>query len=122
MTDEPVQTADESTQMLQRQLVQAQERLVQAELKSHAIRAGIIDVDCLKLLDTSALTMDDDGNIPDAAGALSRLKRDKPWLFALPNSSHPSPPPAPEPPKTKTAKDMTHKEWRTAREKLIRGR
>jgi hypothetical protein len=121
MTDESTQPPD-PTQDLQRQLAQANQRLVQAELKSHAIRAGIIDVDCLRLLDTSDLKVDDDGNIPDAAGALARLKRDKPWLFANPNSSHPAPAPAPEPPKAKTAKEMSHKEWRLAREKLVRGR
>jgi hypothetical protein len=122
MTDEPTQTAGESTEALQRQLAQANERLVQAELKSHAIRAGIIDVDCLRLLDTSDLKLDDDGNIPDAAGALARMKRDKPWLFGNPNTSHPAAAPAAEPPKTKSARDMTHKEWRLAREKLIRRR
>jgi hypothetical protein len=121
MTDESAQTPN-PTQDLQRQLDQANQRLVQAELKSHAIRAGIIDVDGLRLLDTSDLMLDDDGNIPGAAGALARLKRDKPWLFGNPNTSHPAPPPAPEPPKTKTAKDMTHKEWRLAREQLIRRR
>ncbi len=83
------------TDSLRQQLAAANTRLVQAELKAHAIRAGIIDLDCLKLLDMSALQLDDQGNLPEAAAALATLKRDKPWLFAKPNSSHPAPPPAP---------------------------
>jgi hypothetical protein len=107
---------------LRQQLATANQRLIQAELKSHALRAGIIDLDCLKLLDASALTLDENGTVPNAAAALANLKRDKPWLFTNPNSSHPAPPPAPEPPKTRMAKDMTVREWQIARDRLIRGR
>ena len=74
------------------------------------------------MLDTSSLKFDDEGNLPDAKTALANLKRDKPWLFSKPNSSHPAPPPAAEPPKMRMAKEMTHDEWRAARERLIRGR
>ena len=117
MTDEP-----NAAEALQQQLDQANQRLVQAELKSHAIRAGIIDIDCLKLLDTAALKLDEQGNLPDAPAALARLKREKPWVFQQQNSSHPAPAPAPEPPQQKTAREMTQSEWRVAREKLIQGR
>ena len=115
MTDEPTPSA-----VLQEMLDQANQRLVQAELKSYAIRAGIIDIDCLKLLDSSVLKLDENGDLPDATAALARLKRDKPWVFRQTNSSHPAPPPAPEPPQQKTAKEMTHTEWRLAREQLIK--
>ncbi|MGI4944865.1 MAG: hypothetical protein ACRYHQ_30630 [Janthinobacterium lividum] len=117
MTDEP-----NPSEALQQQLDQANQRLVQSELRGHAIRAGIIDVDCLKLLDSSALKLDEHGTLPEAAAALAQLKRDKPWVFAQPNSSHPAPPPAPAPPQQKTAKDMTHAEWRMARDQLIKRR
>jgi hypothetical protein len=110
------------TDILRQQLAQANSRLVHAELKSHAIHAGIIDLDCLKLLDTSSLQLDADGNLPNAAAALATLKRDKPWLFARASSSHPALTPAPEAPKTRMAKEMTHAEWQAARERLIRGR
>jgi hypothetical protein len=115
MTDEP-----NPTEALQQQLDQANQRLVQAELKNHAIRAGIIDVDCLKMLDSSALKLDEHGNLPDAAAALARLKKEKPWVFRQQNSSHPVPPPAPEAPQQKNAKEMTQNEWRLAREQLIK--
>ena len=110
------------TEILRQQLAQANARLVQAELKTHAIQAGIIDLDCLKLLDASGLQIDADGSLPNAGAALANLKREKPWLFAKANSSHPSSTPAPEPPKTRLAKDMSYEEWQTARSRFIRGR
>ena len=123
MTDTPADPpAPDDTTALREQLATANARLIQAELKSHALRAGIIDLDCLKLLDVSAFKLDENGTLPDAATALANLKRDKPWAFPKPNSSHPAPAPTPEPPKTRMAKDMTVREWQIARERLIRGR
>jgi hypothetical protein len=120
--DQPEAPLPDPTEILRIQLGQANARLVQAELKAHAIQAGIIDLDCLKLLDTSAMQLDSEGNLPNAAAALANLKRDKPWVFSKPNSSHPAPPPAAEPPKTRMAKDMSYGEWQAARERFVRGR
>ncbi len=123
MTDTPDQPIDApTTEALQRQLAVANGRLIHAEMKAHAIRAGIIDLDGLKLLDQSALKLDENGNIDGAAALMDQLKRDKPWLFTKPNSSHPAQPPAPEPAKPRMAKDMTYREWQLARERLLRGR
>ena len=122
MPEETLPPAPDPTETLRQQLAAANARLVQAELRTHAVRAGIIDVDCLKLLDTSKLQLDDEGNLPQAEATLAALKREKPWAFARPNSSHPTPAPTPEAPKTRMAKDMSHLEWQTAREQLIRGR
>ena len=110
------------TETLRQQLATANARLIQSELKSHALRAGIIDIDCLKLLDTSALQLDEHGNLPQAQSVIDTLKRDKSWAFAKPNSSHPAPAPTPEPPKTRLAKEMSYREWQDARDRLIRGR
>lgn len=97
-------------------------RLLRAELKAEAVRAGIIDLDGLKLLDTSALKLMPDGSLPNAAEVLAQFKRDKPWMFAKPNSSNPGLAPAAEQPKVRVAKDMSHTEWQAARERLIRAR
>ena len=110
------------TDALRQQLAAANARLVQAELKSQAVRAGIIDVDLLKLLDTTSLQLDESGNLPKAQEILATLKRDKPWAFAKANTSNPAPAPTPESPKTRMAKDMSYDEWRAARERLVRGR
>ena len=123
MTDIPEQSLDApTTEALQHQLAVANSRLIHAEMKAHAIQAGIIDLDGLKLLDQSALKLDAEGNIAGAAGLMDQLKRDTPWLFTKPNSSHPAPPPTPEPAKPRMAKDMTYREWQLARERLLRGR
>ena len=121
MSEETTPSPD-PTETLRQQLAAANARLVQAELKAHAIGAGIIDLDCLKMLDASNLKLDEQGNLPDAQAALVNLKRDKPWLFANPNSSQPVAAPKAEPPKTRMAKDMTYPEWQAARERLIKGR
>ena len=125
MTDEPAlpdhaARIGELEQELAAMRSQATTRLIQSELKSEAIRLGILDLDCLKLIETASLKPGEDGAVPEAAVAVARLKRDKPWMFNQSNSSHPAAPPAPEPPQPKTARQMTHDEWRTAREKLIK--
>lgn len=122
MTDPALPTED-PTEALRQQLAQANQRLIQAELKAHATQLGIHDLDGLKLLDQSTLKLDEHGAVPNAAELLAKLKTDKPWLFKQPsnNTSHPAPPPAAEPPKTRSAKDMSYSEWQKARDRLIRG-
>lgn len=122
MTDAPSDPPADPTEALRTQLAAAHQRLIQSELKAHALRAGIIDLDGLKLMDITTFKLDDQGNIPDPTAALATLKRDKPWLFTRASSSHPAAAPAPEPPKTRMAKEMTYEEWQAARGRLIRGR
>ena len=121
MTDQPELTADPSA-TLQEQLDRANKKLVQSELRNHAIRAGMIDLDLLKLLDTAGFSVDDNGNLPQATEALARLQREKPWMFANSNSSQVKPAPVAEPPKARNAMTMTRSEWQAARDKLVRGR
>ena len=121
-TEAPAAAPAESTEALRKQLDDAHHRLIQSELKSHALRAGIIDVDGLKMMDTSALKIDDKGNLPDPTAALATFKVAKPWLFRQASSGNPSAAPAPEPPKARMAKEMTYEEWQSARSRLIRGR
>ncbi len=126
MTDAPIDAPAplpaETPEALRKQLDAAHHRLLQSELKAHALRAGIIDVDGLKMMDTSTLKLDDKGNLPDPTAALATFKRDKPWLFRQTSSGNPSSPPAPEPPKSRTVKEMSYEEWQAARNRLIRGR
>ena len=121
MTDTPDPDAP-TTEALQAQLATANARLINAELKSHAIRAGILDLDGLKLIDQSALKLDADGTVASAPSLMEQLKRDKPWLFAKPNSSFPSAAPVSRPAPQRMAKEMGHDEWRAARERLLKGR
>jgi hypothetical protein len=113
---------------LEKQLTEVQKkaeaRLVQAELKAEAMRAGIIDPDGLKLLDLSKIKLNDLGEVENASSLIAQMKQVKPWLFsasASSSSAAASAPPA-EPPRQKLATEMTEDEWRSARAALLRRR
>ena len=98
-------------------------KLIHAELKAEAIRAGMVDLDGLKLLDISEFTLDRHGDVAGAEGILAGLKRAKPWLFGQgASSSAAAHAPRPEPPRTRHANELSHDEWLTARAALLRRR
>ena len=109
---------------LERQLAElearSQARLVAAELKAEAIRAGMIDLDGLKLADTSTLVLDEDGAVRGAAAVLAELRRAKPWLFAAGSSSSSAAAPPAAPPRARLATEMSVAEWRAARSEILR--
>jgi len=109
---------------LERQLheaeIQSVMRLRQAELKAEAVRAGIVDLDGLKLLDPAVLTAPS-GDL-DAAGTIAKLRREKPWLFNAGSSSSGASVPQAAPIKRKLATEMSIDEWRAARAELLRRR
>ncbi len=111
---------------LQRQLDALQasttQRLIRAELKAHAVRAGMVDLDGLKLIDTATVTLDEDGELAGGAALMEAFRHAKPWLFAAANSSTPASPPPSQPPKAKKATEMTVAEWKAARAELLRHR
>jgi hypothetical protein len=90
-------------------------RLVRAEMKMEAIRAGMVDLDGLKLLDLSGIRPNDQGEVPDAADRIAKLKKAKPWLFGMLSSSSPLATPSAQPLRQKHAKEMTSDEYRAAR-------
>ncbi|MCM8735999.1 phage scaffolding protein [Azospirillum sp. A1-3] len=103
----------------------ANDRIIRAELKAAAIKAGMVDLDGLKLADLSAVKLDDTGNVTGADEMLAALKESKPYLFSAPqpHSSNPTPPPpAPKPGDKKLAKDMTPEEFQAARRAIAAGR
>ena len=99
---------------------QARTNLVMAELKAEAVRAGMVDLDGLKLLDTSAVTIGEGGDVTGAATAMERFRRAKPWLFGGASSTTTAVPPPSQPPRAKRATDMTPEEYRAARAALMR--
>jgi hypothetical protein len=115
--------AETAEAALARTQAEADSRLIRAELKAEAIRAGMVDLDGLKLLDTSEIRLGANGEVVDAAAILGKLKRAKPWLFAGPaSSSAAANPPRPEPPRTRHANELSHEEWLQARAALLRRR
>ena len=97
-------------------------RLVRAELKVEAIRAGMVDLDGLKLVDLSDLKLTKSGELENASTIMSRLRQTKPWLFSTSSSSSPASPPPAQPPRKKLATEMTDTEYRAARADLVKRR
>lgn len=99
---------------------QARTSQLMAELKAEAIRAGMVDLDGLKLLDTTSLTISDQGEVAGTATLMDRFRRQKPWLFGHTSTSTTTVPPPQQPPRAKQATDMTPDEYRTARAAILR--
>ena len=110
---------------LERQLHEAEARSVmqlrQAELRAEAMRAGIVDIDGLRLLDPESLGGGREA-IPAASEVIGKLRRDKPWLFGASHSSSAGAAPSAAPVRRRLATDMTIEEWRAARAELLRRR
>jgi len=100
----------------------AENRLIRAELKAEAVRAGILDLDGLKLVDTSGVKLNETGDVEGAPQIIAQLRQAKPWLFGSASSSSIAAPPPAQPPRQKRATDMTEAEWRAARADILRRR
>jgi hypothetical protein len=96
---------------------EANARLIRADLKAEAIRAGMVDLDGLKLIDMAEVRLSDAGEVVEAAAVLAKLKRAKPWLFGAASSSA-----AANPPRMRHANELTHEEWLAARAALLKRR
>ncbi len=101
---------------------ETQARLIRAELKTEAVRAGMIDLDGLKLVELSAVKLSAHGEIEGGAELMADMKRTKPWLFGVPSSSSPTNPPPAQAPRQKLATEMTDDEYRAARATLLKHR
>lgn len=100
---------------------EADKRVLLAELKGEALKAGLVDLDQLKLLDLSSVKLAN-GKLEGADALFTGLKESKPYLFGQPPSSSSStqtPPPA-TPPAQKNAKDMDSAEYAKARADMLK--
>ncbi|MGC9268989.1 hypothetical protein [Acidiphilium sp.] len=96
------------------------EKLKRAELKIEAVRAGMVDLDGLKLIDFDKIVLAEDGSVPDAPAVMTKLKREKPWLFGGASSSSTAAVPRAEPARARHARDLSEAEWRAARAEMLR--
>lgn len=98
----------------------AEQRVIRAELKAEALKAGMVDLDGLKLADLSSVKLNEAGEVEGAEELMASLKKAKPYLFGSPNSSTPGAPPAPKPPEIKKATEMSLEEYRQAKAELLK--
>jgi hypothetical protein len=117
---DPEQRIRELEQQMQEMRRDADKRVLQANLQMEAVRAGMIDLDGIKLIETAGIRMTEDGKIAGGADLMQRLKRDKPWLFSARSSSAPAEAPPHQLPQPKLAIEMTDEEYRVARAQLLK--
>jgi hypothetical protein len=97
----------------------AEQRIIRAELKAAALKAGMVDLDGLKLADLSTVKLNDKGEVEGAEALMETMKKAKPYLFQS-GSSTSSTDPKPKPGDTKpaNAKEMTKEQYEAEKKKL----
>lgn len=97
-------------------------RLIRAELKAHAVAAGIVDLEGLKLIDVAGLKLNEAGEIEGAAELMAKVKEAKPWLFKAEkqSSSNTQKPPDKGDDGKKKATEMDTKEYAAAKAKALK--
>lgn len=96
---------------------EAAEKITRAELKSHAMRHGIVDTDVLSLLDISKLKVSESGDVLNADEVIQDFKATKPHFFAVSTSS--SAPAPSKRPQEVNANDLSYAEVDAALAKLL---
>ncbi len=97
----------------------AEQRIIRAELKAAAVKAGMVDLDGLKLADLSNVKINEAGEVEGAEDLMKALKEAKPYLFSSTQStSTASPTPNPKPATAKKATEMTDEEYARARAQI----
>jgi hypothetical protein len=97
----------------------AEQRIIRAELKAEAIKAGMVDIDGLKLADLSSIKIDEKGEITGATELMTALKESKPYLFKeATSSSSADPVPPKEKPKPFDARTATPEERKAEARRL----
>ncbi len=90
---------------------EAERRVVHAEVKALAARAGMVDPDGVKLLDLSAVRLSREGELEGAESLMEAARKERPWLFGDARSSNTAPAPKP-----RDAREGRHARGMTARE------
>lgn len=101
----------------------ANERIIRAELRTAALKAGMVDLDGLKLADLTEVKLNDQGEVDGADALMTKLKEAKPYLFGAPQSGTSSThtPPNPNPTGPKKATEMTDEEYQAEKARAIKG-
>jgi hypothetical protein len=88
----------------------ADQRVIRAELKAAAVKAGMTDMDFLKIADISKVKLGDDGEVIGADELMESLKKSKPHWFGTASTSSTHEKPNPGAQKVKKVSEMTPEE------------
>lgn len=115
-------TKDKETALTEAQQ-KANDRILRSELKAAALKAGMIDLDGLKLADLSKVKLLESGDIEGAEALMEQMKKEKAYLFgAASSTSSTAEKPKPGDTKPKKATEMTDEEYKAARKKAAAGK
>lgn len=97
----------------------ANDRVIRAELRTAALKAGMVDLDGLKLADLSKVKLNEEtGEVEGADDLMKELKEAKPYLFqSSANTSNPDKPPPKKQDSPKKATEMSNEEWEAEKKK-----
>ncbi len=110
--------ASDATAKIAEATTAAEQRVIRAEIKAAAVKAGMIDLDGLKMLDLSGVKLDENGEVIGADELLADAKKAKPYLFGDAKTSSTSKAPEPKAPAPINALEMTDAEFEAAKAKL----
>ena len=113
--DAPDEKPDVESEEIVKLRGEFQSRLIVANLRTEAVRAGMIDLDGLRLIDLSNVRLGNDDRVIGGRKLMDDLRRTKPWLFGMTSSSSGAIAPASQPVRQKTALEMTEEEYAAAR-------
>jgi hypothetical protein len=113
--DDPDQKTSVESEEIAKLRGEFQSRLVVANLRTEAVRAGMIDLDGLRMIDLSGVRLGNDDKVIGGRKLMDDLRRTKPWLFGVASSSSAAIAPASQPVRQKTALEMTDAEYAAAR-------
>ena len=108
--DAAAKAAKESDDKVKAANTAADQRVIRAELKAAAIKAGMVDLDGLKLADLSKVKLNDQGEVEGAEELMTALKKAKPYLFGEPSTSSMHRAPNPGENRPKKVSEMTDAE------------
>jgi len=118
--DRAKKAAEESESKVKEATTAAEARIIRAELKAAALKAGMVDLDGLKLADLSNVKLNEAGEVEGADALMEELKKAKPYLFGTANTSHSGSTPPKDPPSTKKATEMSKEEYAKAKAEALK--
>ncbi|KUZ66875.1 hypothetical protein WI36_24225 [Burkholderia ubonensis] len=97
----------------------ANQRVMRAELKAHAVKAGLVDMEALELLDLSSVKFNDKGELEGADALFEAAKKAKPYLFGAQNTGSTSRTPDPAANTPRDVRKMTAAEYEAAKAQMV---